>query len=213
MFGFGKPTKTPREQAREAKREISHSQRDIEREKMALERQERQLIADIKRAAKERNQAGTKILAKQLIQVRQQKDKMTVMKSSLGSMSLQTTSMAAQMTMVTAMEKSTKTMAATSKQMDMGRFQKVIMEFEKQNEMMGVKEEMINDSLIDAFDDEEIEVEGDAVVDQVLTEIGLDLGQLMADAPRNEAASISQILGDTKPAAVRSQAANAPLQY
>ncbi|RHY05780.1 hypothetical protein B5M09_005775 [Aphanomyces astaci] len=170
MFGFGKPEKTPREQAKEAKRGISQSQRELEREKMALERQEKLLIADIKRAAKEGNNGGTKILAKQLIQLRQQKDKMTMMKSNLGSIGLQTT-----------------TMAATNKQMDMNRFQQVIMDFEKQSEMMGMREEMLDDTLIDAFDDEEVEAEGDAVVDQVLTEIGLDLASLMADAPTRQA--------------------------
>ncbi|KAF0776100.1 hypothetical protein AaE_000200 [Aphanomyces astaci] len=112
---------------------------------------------------------------------------MTMMKSNLGSIGLQTTSMAAQMTMVSAMEKSTKTMAATNKQMDMNRFQQVIMDFEKQSEMMGMREEMLDDTLIDAFDDEEVEAEGDAVVDQVLTEIGLDLASLMADAPTRQA--------------------------
>ncbi|ETW05913.1 hypothetical protein H310_03555 [Aphanomyces invadans] len=187
MFGFGKPEKTPRERAKEAKRGIAQSQRELEREKMALERQEKQLIADIKKAAKEGNTGGTKILAKQLIQLRQQKDKMTMLKSNLGSIGLQTTSMAAQMTMVAAIEKTTKTMASTSKQMDMNRFQKVIMDFEKQSEMMGMREEMLDDTLIDAFDDEEVEAEGDAVVDQVLTEIGLDLGSLMADAPTRQA--------------------------
>ncbi|RHY64533.1 hypothetical protein DYB34_006397 [Aphanomyces astaci] len=170
MFGFGKPEKTPREQAKEAKRGISQSQRELEREKLALERQEKLLIADIKRAAKEGNNGGTKILAKQLIQLRQQKDKMTMMKSNLGSIGLQTT-----------------TMAATNKQMDMNRFQQVIMDFEKQSEMMGMREEMLDDTLIDAFDDEEVEAEGDAVVDQVLTEIGLDLASLMADAPTRQA--------------------------
>ncbi len=90
MFNFGKPEKTPREQAKEAKRGITQSQRELEREKMALERQEVQLIADIKRAAKDGNNAGTKILAKQLIQLRQQKDKMMLMKSNLGSIGLQT---------------------------------------------------------------------------------------------------------------------------
>ncbi|KAF0686072.1 Aste57867_22037 [Aphanomyces stellatus] len=240
MFNFGKPVKTAREQARDAKRDIGHSQRDLEREKMALERQEKQLIADIKRAAKEGNAAGTKILAKQLIQLRQQKDKMVAMKSQLGGISMQTSvrhdrllctwiitsimmqAMSAQMTMVTAMEKSTKvqhvifsmrlsdlglmicqTMAAANKQMDTSRFQKVIMEYEKQSELMGMREEMIQDSLIDAFDDDEIEEEGDAVVDQVLAEIGLDLGTQMADAPKQAVASgfsIEQLLQEAEAA-------------
>ncbi|RHY28049.1 hypothetical protein DYB32_006307 [Aphanomyces invadans] len=204
MFGFGKPEKTPRERAKEAKRGIAQSQRELEREKMALERQEKQLIADIKKAAKEGNTGGTKILAKQLIQLRQQKDKMTMLKSNLGSIGLQTTVIHGGpndngcshrkdhkginvLVMTSQFFTRCQTMASTSKQMDMNRFQKVIMDFEKQSEMMGMREEMLDDTLIDAFDDEEVEAEGDAVVDQVLTEIGLDLGSLMADAPTRQA--------------------------
>ncbi|KDO34232.1 hypothetical protein SPRG_19070 [Saprolegnia parasitica CBS 223.65] len=182
MFGFGKaPPKTAREQAREAKREIAHGQRDLEREKMVLERQEKQLILDIKKAAKDGNQAGTKILAKQLVQVRAQKEKLMVMKVSLGGIGMQASAMAAQQTMVATMEKTTKTMVAANKQMDMSRIQKTLMEFEKQSELMSMGQEMMEDTLIDAFDDDE--VEEDLVVDQVLAEIGLDLHTQLADAP------------------------------
>jgi len=41
-------------------------------------------------------------------------------------------------------------MVATNKEMDMNRFQTTIREFEKQNEMMSIREEVIQDSLIDA---------------------------------------------------------------
>ncbi|EQC34567.1 hypothetical protein SDRG_07892 [Saprolegnia diclina VS20] len=182
MFGFGKePKKTAREQAREAKREIAHGQRDLEREKMTLERQEKQLVVDIKKAAKDGNQAGTKILAKQLVQIRAQKEKLMVMKVSLGGIGMQASAMAAQQTMVATMEKTTKTMVAANKQMDMSRIQKTLMEFEKQSELMSMGQEMIDDTLIDAFDDDE--VEEDLVVDQVLAEIGLALHTQLADAP------------------------------
>ncbi|OQR85223.1 hypothetical protein THRCLA_10733 [Thraustotheca clavata] len=183
MFGFREPKKTAREQAREAKREIAHGQRDLEREKMALERQEKQLIVDIKKAAKDGNQAGTKILAKQLVQIRQQKDKLSLMKLNLNGVAMQASSMATQQLMVATMEKTTKTMVATNKQMDMNRFQKTLMEYEKQNEMMNIREEMIDDTLIDAFDEDEDEE--NLVVDQVLSEVGLDLHTLMADAPKH----------------------------
>ncbi len=91
MFSFAKPAQGTRALAREAKREISHGQRDLEREKMSLERQENQIILDIKKAAKNGNQSGAKILAKQLVQIRAQKEKVTMMKMHLGSVGMQST--------------------------------------------------------------------------------------------------------------------------
>ena len=50
------------------------------------------------------------------------------------------------------------------------------MEFEKQSEIMDMKEEMMEDAIDDAMGDEEDEEEGDKIVQQVLDELGLDLG-------------------------------------
>ncbi|OQR84767.1 SNF7 family protein [Achlya hypogyna] len=205
MFGFGKPQKTPREQAREAKREIAHGQRDLEREKAALERQEKTLVLDIKRAAKDGNAAGTKILAKQLVQVRQQKDKLSVMKANLGGIAMQASTMAAQHVVMATMEKTTKTMVAANKQMDMGRIQKTLMEFEKQSEMMNMKEEMLDDTLIDAFEDDD--EEENLVVDQVLAEIGLDLHTQLGEAPTTVDPMLLQL-----PEAPKHTAASAPVR-
>jgi division protein CdvB (Snf7/Vps24/ESCRT-III family) len=48
---------------------------------------------------------------------------------------------------------------------------KVMQQFAQQNEMMGLREELMDDALIDAFDGEGVEEESDAIVDQVLTEV------------------------------------------
>ena len=48
---------------------------------------------------------------------------------------------------------------------------KVMQQFAQQNEMMGLREELMDDALIDAFDGEGVEEESNAIVDQVLTEV------------------------------------------
>jgi charged multivesicular body protein 2A len=50
---------------------------------------------------------------------------------------------------------------------------KVMQQFAQQNEMMGLREELMDDALIDAFDGEGVEEESNAIVDQVLTEVSL----------------------------------------
>ncbi|KFW74012.1 Charged multivesicular body protein 2a, partial [Manacus vitellinus] len=53
--------------------------------------------------------------------------------------------------------------------------QKIMLEFERQAEIMDMKEELMNDAIDDALGDEDDEEESDAVVSQVLDELGLNL--------------------------------------
>lgn len=54
LFGGKDDKKKPKEIAREQQREVRKSERTVERELVAMQRQEKQLIADIKKAAKVR---------------------------------------------------------------------------------------------------------------------------------------------------------------
>ena len=49
------------------------------------------------------------------------------------------------------------------------------MEFERENDMMDQRQEMMDDAIDDTFEDEEEET--DEIVNQVLDEIGVDLSQ------------------------------------
>lgn len=67
----------------------------------------------------------------------------------------------------------TKAMANMNRQLNLPQIQKILHEFEKQSEIMDMKEEMINEHIDDAMEDEGDEEESDAVVSQVLDELGL----------------------------------------
>lgn len=56
------------------------------------------------------------------------------------------------------------------------------MEFEKENDIMDQRQEMMDDAIDDVtgLEDEE---EGEEVVNQVLDEIGIDLGQSLGETP------------------------------
>jgi len=56
--------------------------------------------------------------------------------------------------------------------------QRIMNEFEKENAMMDMKEEMMTDAVDEAMDPEEDEEEeGDKILKEVLDEIGIDLSQ------------------------------------
>lgn len=61
IFGKEKPLK---EVMRENKRMITRAVRELDREKLALEREEKRLTLDIKKAAKEGQMGSVKIMAK-----------------------------------------------------------------------------------------------------------------------------------------------------
>lgn len=68
VMGKKKPLK---EVLRENKRMINRAVRELDREKAGLEREEKQLTIEIKKAAKENQMAAVKIMAKDLVRTRQ----------------------------------------------------------------------------------------------------------------------------------------------
>jgi hypothetical protein len=66
-----------------------------------------------------------------------------------------------------------------NRQMNLPALQRIAMEFEKENDIMDQRQEMMDDAIDDVtgLEDEE---EGEEVVQQVLDEIGIDLGQAVS---------------------------------
>lgn len=85
---FKKPD--PKEIQRKQQREFKSINRDLDRDKRELERQESALQAEIKKAAKQGNTNLAKTLAKQLIKLRAAKDKNLKAQSTVTSMGFQT---------------------------------------------------------------------------------------------------------------------------
>lgn len=175
---------------KETRREVRSSQRDIEREIRELDRQEKQIMADIKKRARApgvngANDSALKALAKQLVQVRKQREKMYEAKANLGAVGMQASSMASQVAAASAIGSVTTAMGSANKAVNAQEMSKIMGEFNKQNEIMSVKEEMMDDALTDAFDNDEIEEEAENVTNQVLAELGVELDSKMVglDAP------------------------------
>ncbi|XP_034549761.1 charged multivesicular body protein 2Ba [Notolabrus celidotus] len=168
---------------KEQSKELRGTQRQIIKDRTALERQEKQMMAEIKKMAKSGNKEACKILAKQLVQLRRQMGRTYSVSSKVTSMSTQTKVMNSQMKMAGAMATSAKTMAAVNKKMDPQKTLKSMQDFQKENMKMGMTEEMINDTLDDIFDESGDEEESQDIVSQVLDEIGIEISGKMGKAP------------------------------
>lgn len=168
---------------KEQSKELRGTQRQITRDRTALERQEKQLEAEIKKMAKTGNRDACKILAKQLVQLRKQKNRTYAVSSKVTSMSTQTKLMNSQMKMAGAMSSTAKTMQAVNKKMDPQKTLKTMQDFQKENMKMGMTEDLINDTLDECFDESGDEEETQGIVDQVLDEIGIEISGKMARTP------------------------------
>jgi charged multivesicular body protein 2A len=175
--------KTLKEIIREQKRALDRSIRSLDRERNGLKRTESKLINDIKKAAAKNEMKSVKIMARDLVRIRAHQTKFVNLSSQLRAISLQMTSMASQQQLQTSMRQATRSMMAMNRVMKLPALQKTMMEFQKQSEMMEMKQEMVQDAVEDALDDEEAEEESEQVVQQVLDEIGINLNSALVSAP------------------------------
>lgn len=179
----------PKEAARDAKSAVRRGERDIEKELRNLDREEQKLIANIKRTAKTGNQSATKTLAKQLVGLRAQRERLYTSKANIAAVGYQTTAMAGTANMAQIMGSVAGVMKNVNDSVSAADTAKIMQEFAKQNEMMGMREDIMSDALADAFDGEGVEEDSNAIVDQVLQEIGLDMAGKMQDAPSAQPAA------------------------
>jgi division protein CdvB (Snf7/Vps24/ESCRT-III family) len=82
-----------------------------------------------------------------------------------------------------AMKGATVALGSMNKSMNLPALQRIAMEFERENDVMEQRQEMMDDAIDDAMD-VGLEEEGDEVVEQVLEEIGVDLNQAVSNPER-----------------------------
>jgi charged multivesicular body protein 2A len=100
--------------------------------------------------------------------------------------------------MMQSMKGATSLLGSMNRQMNLPALQRIAMEFERENDIMDQRQEMMDDAIDDVtgLEDEE---EGEEVVNQVLDEIGVDLNQAVSSLFRSghPSANKSIQLGET----------------
>lgn len=174
----------PGEVLRKHQHALSKAMRELEREKIKMEREEKKIIFNIKKVAKDGQIEAVKIMAKDLVRTRRYVKKFMMMKANLQAASLKIVSLNSQNAVIQAMKNVAAAMRIINMQIKLPAFQNILQEFERQSEIMKTKEEIINQATEDAFEDDADEEESDAVVDKVLDELGLNLTDRLAALPR-----------------------------
>ncbi|KAK6736367.1 hypothetical protein RB195_019194 [Necator americanus] len=126
---------------------------------------------------------SVKVMAKDLVRTRRYIKKFIIMKANIQAVSLKVQTLKSQDAMAQAMKGVTRAMQSMNRQLNLPQIQKIMMEFEKQSEIMDMKEEIMGDAIDDALGDETDDVESEQIVNQVLDELGIQMGQEMAGLP------------------------------
>ncbi|KAI4688137.1 uncharacterized protein J4E84_005065 [Alternaria hordeiaustralica] len=191
-WAFGKRM-TPAERLRKHQRALEKTQRELDRERVKLENQEKKLVADIKKSAKNGQMGPLRIQAKDLIHPEVLPDAHTtagdfaedtgmVELNWVQDMANARQTVRSNEQMMQSMKGATTLLGSMNRQMNLPALQRIAMEFEKENDIMDQRQEMMDDAIDDAtgMEDEE---ESEDVVNQVLDEIGIDLGQALGETP------------------------------
>jgi charged multivesicular body protein 2A len=185
---------TPAERLRKHQRSLEKTQRELDRERVKLENQEKKLIQEIKKSAKNGQMGACKIQAKDLVRTRRYIEKFYSMRTQLQAISLRiqvnisnnlrarevlilgVQTVRTNEQMMQAMKGATGVLGNMNRSMNLPALQRIAMEFEKENDIMDQRQEMMDDAIDDVTGLED-ETEGEEVVEQVLEEIGVDLRQ------------------------------------
>ena len=174
ILGRDKPLK---EILRENKRQITRAVRELDREKAALEKEEKRLTVEIKKAARENQMSSVKIMAKDLVRTRQHITKFIEMRSHLQGVALKLQTVKSHEAMASAMQNTAKAMAKMNKAVNVKTITKMLADFERENARTEMMQEVMGDAIDDALADDAVEEEEDRVVNQVLDEIGITFGE------------------------------------
>lgn len=82
-----------------------------------------------------------------------------------------------------AMKGATMALGSMNKSMNLPQLQRIAMEFERENDVMEQRQEMMDDAVDDAMD-VGVEEEGDELVEQVLEDIGIEFNQAVCGQGR-----------------------------
>ena len=189
---------TANEVMRQQGQDLRRAQRDIDKTKRELERQEKTLEMEIKKAAKEGNKSVCALYAKQLVQLRKQKARCYNAGSQIGAIGAQTKVMQANSKVAGAMAATAKTMGKVNEALNPMQVMKSMQDFERENAKMSMKEEIMDDALSSALDQSDDEEEQDAIVTQVLDEIGIEINDKLMKAPAAATSALPGLVSTSK---------------
>lgn len=169
--------------SRESDRQVMRAQRDMQRERIRLEAEEKRIMAEVKSLGRQGRMAEARMLAKNLVQVRNAKAKTFQAGIQMAAIGNQTKMATANAAMMNVMGQATGVMQTANLLSDPQKQMNMVQEFDMQSEKYKLNQEMTDEVLDSVLGGSEIDGETDDVLNSVLDEIGLEVAGKGTAAP------------------------------
>lgn len=170
LFGL----KTPQERLREYRHEVDHTVREVNREIQNMNRMSRNLTADLERAGATQELELARLKARNIVRIKRQILKLSMVVSRLQDISINTQVIGSQIVVTSSIQKITSLLRNVDEAMSLAKFNKIATEFQRQSDIMQIKEETVDDTMDAAFDEDGTEDDQtEELVNKMLVGIGL----------------------------------------
>ncbi|KAL1740267.1 Snf7 family, partial [Schizophyllum fasciatum] len=153
---------TPEQRVRDWQAKLRAESRKLDREMHQLDVRAKDAKKTVKQLAKKGDVKSARILAREVVRVDRQKDRMSVSKARLGSIGYQLQQQLAMAKVTGALQKSTEIMKLSNQLVRLPQISQTMREMSMEMMKAGILEEMTEDILEMDADDEELEEEADA---------------------------------------------------
>ncbi|KAJ8983814.1 hypothetical protein NQ317_008940 [Molorchus minor] len=169
---FGKsPERNPKDMVTEWNHKLRKEGYQLERQIKSIQREEEKVKRSLKEAAKKSDKDTCLILAKEIIRARKAINKIYTSKAHLNSVMLQMKNQLATLRVAGSLQKSTEVMTAMQRLVRVPEVAQTMQEMSKEMMKAGIIEEMLDETMDDFEDNEEMEEAAQSEIDKVLFEI------------------------------------------
>lgn len=190
---FGKTTqKSPKDQCREWTGKLRKQGYLLDREVRKIENEEFKIQKDLKAAAKKGDRDVCTILAKELIRSKKAKSRIHAAKSQINSISMIIQEQMATVKMAGSLQQSTEVMKSMQNLISVQNISATMQELSREMMKTGIIGEMMDEAIEEAIDEDPIEEEAQAEVDKIMSELSIQTGEKITQAPSTAPAAAKQ---------------------
>lgn len=190
------PKQTPTELLQECKKSIRAATREIERAQEELNEKKAIKEQELKIYAKRGEVETARVLAKDLVRMRGSIAKFHALLGELQSVEVNLITMSSTEAMSGAMRSAALSMQRMNRAQSLPALQNIIKTFGKEQDQLNRKQDMMNEAMDDVF--EPNEQEENALVDQVLDEVGIRAAEQLGAVPTGIAGGNSNLPADMR---------------
>jgi len=179
---FGDPP-TIQEVIVRKKLDLEQMMRQFDRERNRNGREQQKMVPEMKRMARDGQMSALKLQARSMRRLQKQNEQLVKARVQMQGICIQLDSMRTTHELSRSMYDAMRVMRGMNHALNLESTQRLMREFERQNEMLASKNEAMDDAINGAMEDSEDEEEEDAVLQRILDDVGIDLSQQLADVP------------------------------